>query len=485
MEKGNSDVTGQHKTGYRGPIAKEDVLTYFEQLAPKRGGRSAYHVMLSSLLASVIPAEKRILDAGCGHGDALNALRPSHGVGVDFSRAMIAQARATHPHLDFIVGDIEQLERQQGAFDYILLSNTVGYLQDIQKALGCLHENCQQDTRLVITHYNYLWEPVLKLAEKCGLKMREPYQNWLSIADLTNILRLEGFEVIRSRQAILLPKNVPLLSPLCNRFLSHLPFFQKLSLVEMLVARAVPRPAERALSVSVVIPARNEFGNIETLVKMVPDMGTHTEIIFVEGYSQDGTLAEIRRVARAYPHRDIKILTQDGEGKGDAVRKGFEHASGDILMILDADLSVDPADLQKFYSAVASGRAELAIGSRLVYPLQKESMRMLNLLGNKLFSALFSFLLEQRIKDTLCGTKVLLREHYRTIAQNRHYFGRLDPFGDFDLIFGAAKANLSIAEIPLRYRARTYGETQIKRFRHGLLLFRMVGIAVRKLKFVG
>lgn len=471
-------------------ITKDEVRSFYERLAPDadryRRTNDYYYELLGGLLRFLIPEGQRVLDIGCGQGEFLNHLRPSSGVGVDLSPAMIERAREKFPHLRFFVDDAEELSLEEGPFDYILLSNTVGYLQDLQKVFRRLMRYSTPDTRVVITHYNYLWEPVLRLAGWAGWKIQEPFQNWLSISDMENLLCLEGFETIRSRQAVLLPKRIPILSTLFNRYLSQLPLIRRLSLVEALVARPVPVGRQRGeLSCSVVVPARNERGNIEPVVQRIPDMGRHTEIIFVEGHSRDGTPEEIRRVAAAYPARDIKALTQDGEGKADAVRKGFEHARGDVLLILDADLTVTPEELPKFYDAVAAGKAELAIGSRLVYSLQKESMRFLNLAGNKFFSMAFSYLLDQRIKDTLCGTKALLRRNYMIIARHRSYFGDFDPFGDFDLIFGAAKANLRIAEIPVRYHARAYGETQIRRLHHGLLLFRMVCTAMRKLKFVG
>jgi glycosyltransferase involved in cell wall biosynthesis len=316
-----------------------------------------------------------------------------------------------------------------------------------------------------------------------GWKAKQPLINWLTPADLANLLDLAGFELIRTNSRLLLPIYVPLLSGFCNRFLVNLPLIKHLGLVRMTVAR--PRVAKRAaLSCSVVIPCRNERGNIQAAVSRVPQIGKTTEILFVEGDSNDGTREEIEKVIEENRGRDIKLLTQDGRGKGDAVRRGFEAASGDLLMILDGDLSVDPEELPKFYDAIVGGTADFVQGSRLVYPMQDEAMRFLNLLGNRFFSLAFTYLLDQKIKDTLCGTKVLLRSDYQKIAANRKYFGELDPFGDFDLIFGAAKLNLKIVEIPIHYRARTYGSTNISRFRHGLLLLRMAWRAMWKIKFV-
>ena len=271
-----------------------------------------------------------------------------------------------------------------------------------------------------------------------------------------------------------------------NKYLSQLPLLRKLCVVRFIVARPrarVMRPDK--FSVSVIIPARNEYGNIEAVVRRIPDMGKSTEIIFVEGGSKDGTLNEIKRIAKLFRRkRNISYYIQTGVGKANAVREGFAHARGDILMILDADLTVAPEDLPKFYNALATNRGEFINGCRLVYPMERQAMRLFNLLGNKFFSMMFTYLADQKFKDTLCGTKVLFKSDYEKIAADRSYFGDFDPFGDFDLIFGAAKQNLKIVEIPIRYAERTYGETNINRWIHGLLLLKMVMVAARRLKFI-
>ena len=233
---------------------------------------------------------------------------------------------------------------------------------------------------------------------------------------------------------------------------------------------------------SVVVPCRNERGNIEGAVLRTPVLAKWQEIIFVEGNSTDGTYEECERVRAAYPDHNIQVMRQSGKGKGDAVRKGFAAARGDILVILDADLTVPPESLPKFVTALTQGKGEFINGSRLVYPFESGAMRFLNTLANRSFAAIFSWLLNQRFTDTLCGTKVLRKSHYDKIVANRGYFGDFDPFGDFDLIFGAAKLNLKIIEVPIRYADRRYGETNISRFRHGWLLLRMVAFAFRKMK---
>jgi glycosyltransferase involved in cell wall biosynthesis len=316
-----------------------------------------------------------------------------------------------------------------------------------------------------------------------GAKAPTPPQNWLSAADMKNLLHLAGWEVIKTDTRILWPLRTPLLERFLNRWLA--PLLRPFCLTVILVARPRPQPeAQRHYRCSVVIPARNEAGNIEAAVQRTPEMGLGTEIIFIEGHSQDATWDEIQRVRVAHPERRIKVLKQQTKGKGGAVREAFAAASGDLLFILDADLTMPPEQLPKFYETACSGTADFVNGVRLVYPMEEDSMQFLNMVANHLFGHAFSWLLGQRIKDTLCGTKVLFRSDYEAIARNRSYFGDFDPFGDFDLLFGAAKQNLRIIDLPIRYQARTYGQTNIQRWRHGWLLLRMVLFAAKRLKFI-
>ena len=468
---------------------KQERIRHFNSIAPirqiwRRKG-AYYHRELEKYLRYVIPEGSSVLEIGCGTGELLDAVRPGRGVGVDISPGMIKHARKKFPHLEFHVDDLEDLKIRE-KFDYVILSETIGHVDDIQVAFQQLHKVCKPETRVIVIYFNYLWAPVIKLSEMLGLRMRQSLMHWLPLEDIQNLLFLEDFDVIRKGYRFLMPVYIPFVSNFLNRFMANMPLFWKLALTEILIARPMERRKEPDdVSCSVIVPCRNERGNIEQAVLRTPDMGKDTELIFVEGGSADGTFEECLRVKEVYGNtRKITVLKQDGIGKGDAVRKGFAAASNDILMILDADLTVPPEDLPKFFRAIASGKCEFVNGSRLVYKMEKEAMRFLNLLGNKFFSRAFTYLLEQRIRDTLCGTKVLWKEDYEKIAKGREYFGKIDPFGDFDLLFGAAKLNLKIAEVPIRYQERKYGTTQISRFRHGILLFRMVWLGLWKIKWI-
>ena len=464
-----------------------DKKAYFNEqaatLARYRHRRRYYWDSITRQCNYFIPAGSSVLEVGCGMGDLIARVGGSRKVGIDFSEAMIATARERYAAsgVQFEVMSAERITLDE-KFDVIVLSNLVGYLDDVQAVFEQLRRVSHARTRVIVTYYNHFWEPLIKLAELVGLKRRGPQQNWMSGNDIRNLLYLAGFETFRMNRNMLLPVNIPVVAWLCNKFLARLPLLNRLGLNQYLYAR--PNPVPETYSVSVVIPARNESGNIEDAILRTPQMGSHTEIIFVEGNSTDDTWDVIQRMQEKYGDcRDIKIARQEGKGKGDAVRKGYSIATGDVLMILDADLTVPPEELPKFYEAIAAGKGEFINGCRLIYPMEKGAMRFLNTLGNKFFSVVFSWLLEQPIKDTLCGTKVIRRTDYIKLQDNRSFFGDFDPFGDFDQILGAYKLNLKIIDLPIRYRERKYGDTNISRFKHGLLLLRMSGFAARKIKF--
>ncbi len=378
------------------------------------------------------------------------------------------------------MADAEALDLDE-EFELVVLSDVIGFLDDVWAGLRSLRKVMGPRSRLLVTYHNFLWEPVLQLGASLGLKMPESEQNWLSRGDIANLLALAGFDVVHAGSSTLLPIDVPVVSHLANRLLARLPVVEHLALVEYLVARpATPVAPSEPLTCSVVVPCRNERGNIADVFSRTPELGAGTELIFVDGSSTDGTVEEIEKRLEFRPAK--LVLQGDGKGKGDAVRKGFAAATGDVLFILDADLTVPPEDLPKFYAAIAEGHGELVNGSRLVYPMESGAMRLLNMLGNKFFSLAFTHLLGVQVKDTLCGTKVLRREDYQKIAAGRAFFGDFDPFGDFDLLFGAARCVLKMVEVPVRYRARTYGDTKIDRFRHGWLLLKMTWVALKKFR---
>lgn len=443
-----------------------------------------------------------MLELGCGTGNLLSALLPSRGLGIDISSRMVEIARGKYPGLQFEVGDAETFSADE-KFDFVVASDLIGELSDITAMLDCFHRASHGSTKLVLTFHSPTFEEVLRLAQRAKLAMAPVRQNWVGLATARSLLALSDLRVVREEHSLLVPVPIPLVASAANRFLSGRRAFKYFDLLNILVAEAMPDRAEpERLRCSVVIPCRNEIGNIEAAVERMPDLGPGTEIIFVDGASTDGTKERIEEFIDRYRGvKDIKLILQMPEaeyggpkddadaptimlklGKGDAVRKGFDAASGDVLMILDADLTVPPEDLPRFLQPLATGKGRFVNGTRLVYPMEDRAMKFVNYVGNWFFSVLFTWLLEQPIRDTLCGTKVLRKSDYERIKAGRKHFGDFDPFGDFDLLFGAARLGLPIVEVPVRYRRRLAGVSKVRVSQHGWLLIGMSLVAFRRLK---
>ena len=486
---------------------KDRIRNHYDSLAPSRDAwyrRSRYyHDYIERTMRSLVPKGSSVLELGSGTGNLLAVLEPSKGLGLEISPEMVRVAQRNHPELEFAVGDAETFHISDARFDFVVASDLVGELEDISAMLDRVREVSNQDTRLVLTFHNPALEGALRAAQRAGRAMTPSRQNWVGRTTMTNLLELADFRLEKIQHGMLVPLRVPLVASLANRHLSGRRAFQYIDLVNIVVARPViPRPQSKLLSVTVLIPCRNEVHNVGPAVERTPEMGSHTEILFVDGASTDGTKERIEElIDQNRGIRDIRLLLQvpDADygrpkddpdaptvmlklGKGDAVRKGFDVASGEVLMILDADLTVPPEDLPRFLEPIASGKADFVNGTRLVYPMEERAMKFVNYVGNWFFGVLFTWLLEQPIRDTLCGTKALRKVDYQKIKAGRAHFGDFDPFGDFDLLFGAARSGLRIVEVPVRYRRRTAGVTKVRVSQHGWLLVGMSLIAFRRLK---
>jgi len=447
-----------------------------------------YHDLIERHLTFYTSELDSLLVLGCGTGSIFHAVSARACVGIDTRPAFIEAAlegKRNRRDVEFHhVADYRSLPDLNRTFDTVVLYDVLAELTDIEAVLDVLRRVMTPRSRLILNYHSHLWSPVLRTAERLGLKRPTGETTWVTLEDALNFLALSNYEFVTRERCMLLPKKLFGLGPAVNRWIAPLPAINNVCLENIVVARPVDGATGRETpSVTVVVPARNEAGNIDAVVRRLPSMGRHTELIFVEGHSTDGTWEAICRVRGAHPHLDIKALKQPGRGKADAVRCGFAEAGGDVLMILDADLTVAPEDLTKFYRAIVGNTGEFVNGCRLVYPVEKQAMRFLNMVANKLFGWLFTWLLGQRYRDTLCGAKALWKTDYDRIAAARESLGDVDPFGDFDLIFGAAHRGLKSIEVPVRYKERTYGKTNIRRFLHGLLLLRMSGLAARRLKF--
>jgi hypothetical protein len=440
-----------------------------------------YYNQIIKSLKFIIEENSRILHIRCSTGYILNALKPKYGLGVDDSSLQIKEAEKNYPHLKFINQNAEELDLRE-KFDYILITSIEDTV-DVKAVLDRLRNCCHNHTRIIIIYYNYLWNPLVKLAEYFRMKIPQKLHNWVSVEDINNMLVLSGFERIVNRKIILFPFNIPIISYILNRFIARLPFFRQFTLIRITVARTSVNEYNNP-SVSIIIPCKNEAGNVEDAVKRIPAMGSHTEIIFCDDKSTDGTADKVQELIKAYPEKDIKLVYGPGICKSENVWTGFDAAKGDILMILDADLTVLPEELPYFYEAIIKNYGEFINGSRLVYPMHKEAMRFFNVVGNKFFSIVFSYILDTSIKDTLCGTKVLWKKDYERIKKLRGTWGLQDRWGDYELIFGAAKCNLKLIDLPVHYYERVYGETKMKnRIKNGWIMLKMSWHALLKIKF--
>ncbi len=355
----------------------------------------------------------------------------------------------------------------------LLMNGTLNYELDIQGLLTNIKAKLSRGSRIVVVSYNSYFSWLYKLANQLGLRKGEVPCTFLTEADVNTLARLSGYEVVRTRPAAYFPFKLFGLGDTINQVFPCLPVLKWLSLTEIITLRPVIKSEKPSLTI--VIPARNEKGNIEGALQRLPEVpGVDIEIIFVEGHSKDDTWEEIQRVMPLYKNKfAISAYKQSGKGKADAVRLGFSKATKDLLTILDADLSMPPELLMRFYDAYCQGLGDFINGSRLVYPIEGKAMKFLNKLGNIFFAKALSRVLGVRFGDTLCGTKLLSRRDYDRFIAWRRDFGDFDPFGDFELIFPAAVLGLGITDVPIRYRDRLYGETNISRFRHGFMLLRM------------
>jgi SAM-dependent methyltransferase len=479
-----------------GPAALEQrrqrTRNHLAQIAPRReiwiNRNRYYYELLSRLLRFLVEPGKKVLSVRCGTGNLLAVVRPSTGKGVEICDEMAAIAQQRNPCFEFAVAFPDKHEFQQAfkpdeKFDYILF-NDIGDTVDLLQALRNLKPLCQRRTRVLIITYNHLWEPFVTFAEWVGMKVPRTEQNWLSTPDIANLLKLAGFEALETRRIVILPKYVPLVSAFLNRFCARLPLLKRLCMTQVVVGRLVPPPVSKEeLSVSVIVPCKDEKGNVEDAAQRIPQLGRRTEIIFCDDQSSDRTAEEVLRVQSLYPEKNIRLEHGPGVCKSRNVWTGFDVATGDILMILDADLTTIPEELPYFVDVIASGQAEFINGSRLVYPVPKGAMTTANMLGNKFFSVAFTYLLGQRVKDTLCGTKVLWRSDWERMKPMLGSWGVEDRWGDYELLFGAAKLNLRILDMPVHYQERIYGSTKMTRvFRNGFVMLKMCWHGFLKLK---
>ena len=445
-----------------------------------------YYKQINKILKSIVEPNKRVLLLKSDVGEFLDNVHPSYGLGLEYGEELVSTAKQRYPNLHFEQSDFENFKNVKGKWDYILVVSLLDDTFDVLNLFKEINKIAEDRTRVVIINHNSTWYPIVRFAEKLRLKMKQPTLNWLSLQDICNVLYLADIEVIKKDQAVLFPKYIPLISYLLNKYIARFPGIRRLDYLQVITARRVPEKRNpKDFTCSVVIPCRNEKGNIENAVKRVPKLGKGTEIIFGDDKSTDGTKEEVLRCIKAYPDKNIKLVDSPGICKAKNVWECFKHASGDVLMILDADLTVVPEELHYFFNALIENKGEFINGSRMVYPMEDQAMRGLNMVGNKMFSMIFSHLLGNPIKDTLCGTKVFFKKDFERMQKVFFTWGVEDRWGDYEMLFSASKINLKIIDLPVHYVERTYGETKMnKRIKNGWIMLKMCWAASEKLKYV-
>jgi len=423
-----------------------------------------YNSYLVRWCRSLIAPGQRVLDVGCGRGDVLAELQPSSGVGIDLSEEMVAAAKADHPHLSFRQTALEDFDGG-GSFDAVLLINTAEYTFDMGAVIGRCHRALRDNGKLLLTTANPLWSPIFHFASRLGLRVPECERLFLTNEDVVNLLRLHGFDVIYKKMSLLVPKYIPFFSDFINNTWSRIPILHLLSSTQLIAARKIP-PVRREYSVSIVVPCYNERGNIERCIREVQKIGARTELLFVDDGSKDGTADAVD--PKLNTEIDVRVIRYTpNRGKGHAVKTGFDAATGDIVLILDADLTTMPEELVPVYEAFATGNAEFVNCTRFIYPMEGRAMKWANYVGNKMFNILVSHVMESRVSDTLCGTKAMFRRDYLAMQMGR------DPWGDYDFLFGAAQQRLVIRELPVHYRQRLAGSSKMNSMKHTINLLRM------------
>lgn len=424
--------------------------------------RKYFYSLMKRALTFFIEPDEKVLNIRSQTGWMLGAVQPSSGTGIELTQEMIDQARKENPDFEYHQGFPDQID-YSGTYDSIIIADP-GETIDLQEQFRRLKVCCHPGTRIYLYGFNSLWQSLLNFGVKTGLKMPQPEQNWLTESDIRGLFELAGYQVLKIHYLALCPIYIPIVSNVCNHMLSTLPGLRRLCMIQVFVARPLSDCSKTELpSVSVIIPCRNEEGNIQAAVERLPQLGRETEILFCDDKSTDNTRAEVERMMKIYPKKNIRLLDGPGICKSRNVWTGFDAAKGDILLILDADLAVMPEEMPRFVNAIVENRGEFINGSRLVYPIPHHAMKATNRLGNKVFSWLFSLLLGQRIKDTLCGTKVLWRSDWLRMRKYIDYWGVMDRWGDYDLLLGAAKLNLRIIDLPVHYQERVSGVSKMTR----------------------
>ncbi len=446
------------------------VVRYFENVVRSSRWKrkmAAYREHTIKFLSQVVPENKKVLLIGCLTSEILEALRPSYGVGLDVSEEAVRLARANcqNPNVRYHCALPEEYKTTE-KFDYVILLNVVDHSDDVLALVDSVSKFVHEDSRVILSMLNPLWHPLVKFASRLKIRIPDHKRNLVGSRILGTALEIKSFKVMDKCRRVLVPKRIPLFSWLCNQFLSRLPGFNSLCFIQYVTAKPAELKKTNRSSCSVIIPCYNEEGNITECINRVPHMGSFTEILVVNDGSKDKTEEIVRNLTPTFPNLTL-ITYAKNQGKGNAVLKGLRAAKGDVVMILDADMTVPPEELTDFFEALESKTADFASGTRFLYPMEREAMRLANYFGNILFSKLVEVIVGSECSDTLCGTKAMRKIDFADFELED------SAWGDFDLIFHAARRKLKCVEIPVHYKSRVAGESKMKAFSSGISFLKL------------
>ncbi len=381
--------------------------------------------------------------------------------------------------------NIESIAFKNKKYKTIILTDLFEVSTDILELLSMVNKLLGKDGIIVICSINQKWNRILNLFERLNLKDGNQKRLFINSTIVLNIAKVTGLEFVTQRNKQIFPFRMLGLGSLINNILEILffPFSFGIRIYSILNQQEKFNE-EKKYSKSIIIPAKNEEKNLKPLLNQIPELEEDHEIILAIGDSEDKTYEVAKEIkeARCWPF-EVKVIKQTGKGKANAVWEAVEEASKEVIIILDADISVNPETIVQFNSVIDTGKASFVNGTRLIYGMESGAMRIVNNLGNRIFQYIVSIIIGQKITDSLCGTKVFFRKDFNKIKLWKELVQMKDPFGDFDMIFTAGYFGLKILEIPVRYQARVYGVTQIKRFRDGykLIIYLLNSIKIFKM----
>tara|TARA_B110000977_G_scaffold125183_1_gene160299 strand:+ start:1495 stop:2904 length:1410 start_codon:yes stop_codon:yes gene_type:complete len=345
-------------------------------------------------------------------------------------------------------------------FDHIVIAD-IEHQKFITKNLIDLNEKIDNECRVIVLSKSIFWSTLINFYKKIK-NIGPDKNNFLPYSNLRKIFLNTNFEIVKNEKIIFFPFQFSLLTKFINQIF-RFPVLNFFCMINLTVLKKVQKKNYQAegKKISFIIPCKNEGGNIKFFYEKIINSTINAEFLFGNDNSSDNTLDEIKKLQQAIPNKEIKIYDGPGVCKSENVYKGINLASGEIILIYDADLTVSFDDLVNSINLLLKTDADFINCTRMIMPQQKNAMKFLNFYGNLFFAFLFSILFKQKITDTLCGTKIFFKKDWEQIKKYNNTWGAKDLWGDFDLLLGAYKNNLKIVENPISYTDRKEDETKM------------------------